>query len=309
MTSWRTRRNKRGMYRRQKALLFTVVVGTVFAVVAAMSFYKIAVANAFLRLPLPGDEAAAEEAFTKLLAAGAGHPAARARGEHLVALVGCADCHGPALAGRVLQNAPGHLTLTAPNLTPAGPTRAFGAARWRTALHWGVDGERRALWGMPRAALMQLADDDVVALITYLRTLPPTTHALPQSKLGWRGYVQVALRRLRVVERRRLPLKAVAAAPQHAPAADAASFGPYLAAVGRCVSCHGPAAAGETNVVPRPTAPSLASAARGLDAVSWRARLRQGRCRVAGGKEEGAGRARLQDLSDQEAEALRRNFL
>lgn len=297
------------MYRRQKALLFAVVVGTVFALVAAMSLYKIAVANAFLRLPLPGDEAAAEAAFKDLLAADAGHPAARARGEHLVALVGCADCHGPALAGRVLQDAPGHLTLTAPNLSPAGATRAFDAARWRAALRWGVDGERRALWGMPRAALMQLADDDVVALIAYLRALPPTTHALPQSKLGWRGYVRVALRRLRVVERDRLPLRAVGAAPQHAPATNAANFGPYLAAVGRCVACHGPAAAGETNVVPRPLAPSLASAARGLDAVSWRARLRQGRCRVPGSQEAGAGRARLQDLSDEEAEALRRNFL
>lgn len=299
------------MFPTRKAAAFAATIASVGALVLALSVYKVAVANAFLRPPPPGDEDTVRAAWVAALPAPT--PAARTRGEHLLQLVGCADCHGADYGGRVLVDQPGVWTLTAPNLTPGrgGVTLGWDAARWRQALRYGVDTEWRALWGMPRHALLQLADDDVAALRAALLALPPVDHTLPQSKLGLVGYVRVAARQLRVVERDALPTRASGAFWEHAPAAQDIGFGRYLAGVGRCQHCHdagGPQAATPVDL-PRPEAPALAALARAPNGEkTWRQRLRAGRCPDGQTPEQRAAPSRLHGLTDDEAEALRQVF-
>lgn len=110
------------------------------------------------------------------------------RGEYLVAVGGCNDCHtaghftraenpsGP-LAGSDLAIAvPGLGAFVGPNLTPDPET---GLGRWSqaeivTALKTGERPDGRVLAPvMPWPALSRLDDADLQAIAAYLRSLPP----------------------------------------------------------------------------------------------------------------------------------------
>ncbi len=123
----------------------------------------------------------------------------QARGEYLVALLGCGSCHTPgallgkpnlqqALAGSdtgiawnnpLLEPLPG--ILYPPNLTPDIET---GIGSWsvqevarmiRTGL--GKHGQTR--WVMPWPSYGKLAEEDAIAIAFYLKSLPPVQHKVP----------------------------------------------------------------------------------------------------------------------------------
>lgn len=116
-----------------------------------------------------------------------------ARGKYLVTIMGCNDCHTPgyflgkpdfqhALSGSdVGFEMPGLGIHWGPNLTPDPET---GLGKWSdkeiiTAVRTGVrpDG-RRLVPIMPYAGFATLTDDDAAAIVAFLRTLPPTKHAV-----------------------------------------------------------------------------------------------------------------------------------
>lgn len=303
------------MHRPTKALAFFATLIFLLGATVALSTYKVAVANAYLRVrPLPAWVLPRPQPSAQVAAA------AVARGAHLARVMGCGDCHGENLAGKTLADAPGRLVVGAPNLTPAAASHVarWDDVRWQKALRLGLDDEWRMLWCMPRAALVQLADADVQALVAYLRQVPPVTTAkLPQSQLGWRGYVEVALRRLRLLDRTMPDAEAWRALP---PAADDPALGDYLLATGSCTRCHDAQAGaprltawlGGGAVWPATdaAAPSLATLVqRSGDVAQWRQKLRAARCNFA---PEGAGTAgpsagepgRLSSFTDQESAAL-----
>ena len=182
----------------RKTAIFFTFIALMLAGASAMSVYKIAVANAYVTLKLPScPDAVAQPAQGDV-----------ARGAHLADLIGCADCHGPDYGGRQLVHQPGYATIVAPNLT-GGPD-ARGAqlddASLARVLQAGLDGEHRILWGMPRQSLTALAQTDVWALVAFLRALPPIHRAHPQNRLDFWGYIDVARRGLRIVDRTPIPL-------------------------------------------------------------------------------------------------------
>lgn len=126
-------------------------------------------------------------------------PEKTARGEYLANVVmGCVDCHserdfsrfagpvtGTPFAGggaefTVELGSPGD--FYAPNLTP------FHLADWTDgeiyrAITAGVSKDGRALFpAMPSHLYGQLANDDIYALIAYLRTLPAVEKTVPEPK-------------------------------------------------------------------------------------------------------------------------------
>lgn len=120
-----------------------------------------------------------------------------ARGEHIATIRMCRDCHTETLSG-MSDSAPGLITLTIPNLTAgAGGVGATNAdADWVRAIRHGVGYDGRGLVLMPSGTWYYLSDEDLGALIAYLKSLPPIDNQLPPSDLGPLGRVMLALGQL-----------------------------------------------------------------------------------------------------------------
>ena len=165
--------------------------------------------------------------------------AAIARGRYLShAVCECFECHSPLYdddrvlpietklgAGDILNE---KTRLVAPNITPDPET---GAGRWTDdqlvrAIRQGIshDGRRLSVV-MPYPTLSILTNDDVHAIVAYLRSLPPVRNELPK----WVP--------LRVAERPPDP-----PGPPATPSdlATRKGRGAYLAHLARCVHCHSP---------------------------------------------------------------------
>jgi len=165
--------------------------------------------------------------------------AAIARGRYLShAVCECFECHSPLYdddrvlpietklgAGDILNE---KTRLVAPNITPDPET---GAGRWTDdqlvrAIRQGIshDGRRLSVV-MPYPTLSVLTNDDVHAIVAYLRSLPPVRNELPK----WVP--------LRVAERPPDP-PGPPATPNDL--ATRKGRGAYLAHLARCVHCHSP---------------------------------------------------------------------
>lgn len=107
-----------------------------------------------------------------------------ARGEHLARTRGCFSCHGDQLQGRDFsEDWPDAGTTVAPNL--ASLARAEDAATVERALRHGIGRDGRALWSMPAYNFLRLRDEDVAALIAFLRARPVVEIQLPEPRLSW----------------------------------------------------------------------------------------------------------------------------
>lgn len=116
------------------------------------------------------------------------------RGEYLVRLGGCSDCHTPGHflgkedATRYLGGSdvgfgiPGHGVFVAPNLTPDKETGlgAWTAEQIVTALTKGERPDGRILAPiMPYRDFAALTKSDALAIAAFLKSLPPVSHKVP----------------------------------------------------------------------------------------------------------------------------------
>src|SRR5262249_42246651 len=97
------------------------------------------------------------------------------RGKHLAeAVTGCVsrDCHGPdGAGGRVMSMGPLG-TLAGPNITSSGMGALHTDVELARLIRHGLKKDGRSLKFMPVQDFDWLPDADVVALISYLRSLP-----------------------------------------------------------------------------------------------------------------------------------------
>lgn len=222
-----------------------------------------------------------------------------ARGEHLLRIYGCQECHGADLGGRVfLDIPPGH--FVAPNLTRGhgGIGVTFHDADWDRAIRFGVRPDHTSLVPvMPYRLFNHLSDADAAALIAYVERVPPVDHLLPATSVHLLGYVVAGLAdRKRFFGDRSQPAAA-------APAPGTAAYGGYLAST-ICADCHGAELQGGKHPAPdAPPAPSLVPAAYWPEAT-FAATVRTG---IAPGNRklsEWMPAKRLQYLTDDELQAL-----
>jgi mono/diheme cytochrome c family protein len=98
----------------------------------------------------------------------------------------CEDCHGPGLAGQVVDEDPLFGTLVSANLTSGngGVGDDFSDADFIRALRHGVDQEGKPLVIMPAQTIGKLSDEDLGDLIAYIKNLPPIDNELPEIRLG-----------------------------------------------------------------------------------------------------------------------------
>jgi len=164
-------------------------------------------------------------------------PDAVRQGAHLAVVRGCADCHGKDLAGRTFIDEPPMARLTATNLTAGrgGVAKGYTDADWVRAIRHGVAPDGRPLLFMPSQEFNPLGDDDVGALVAYIKSLPPVDSDHPANTVGPLGRALFVAGELVL-----LPAEVIdhAAPRPAAPAPGAtAAYGGYLAT--GCTGCHG----------------------------------------------------------------------
>ncbi len=160
-----------------------------------------------------------------------------ARGEHLVrATGGCAagDCHGEDLSGgRTIKMGP-VATLTGPNITPSGLGAVYSDGELFRLLRHGVRKGGQSVRFMPVHETNWLPDDDLLAIVSYMRTVAAVERANGPVEIGLIGKVldrhdQLHLDIARRIDHDNIEL---AGAPE-----PSAKYGAFLARA--CMGCHG----------------------------------------------------------------------
>lgn len=172
-------------------------------------------------------------------------PEILAPGEYLAHTRGCVDCHserdftrygGPpktpfGAKGYCFDKGvgvPG--VVCAPNLTSDKET---GIGAWTDgeilrAMREGVSRDGRPLFPlMPYGDLKDLSDEDALAIVAYLRTLPAVSYKAPSPKLDFPLPIVI-----RFIPK---PLAGAVTAPAKA---DTAAYGRYLTSTMGCTFCH-----------------------------------------------------------------------
>ncbi len=124
------------------------------------------------RYPLPSTTVAASDEAKAI-----------ARGAHLVAIAGCADCHGRDLEGRLLDGE-SILPVWSSNLRQLAHSMTDG--EFERAIRDGIAPDSTSVWRMPAMDYTYMSEDDAIAIVSYLRTLkamgtakPPPCFAMP----------------------------------------------------------------------------------------------------------------------------------
>jgi mono/diheme cytochrome c family protein len=99
-------------------------------------------------------------------------PVAIERGKYLFDSRGCAHCHGSQAEGRLFVNE-GSMRVAGPNITSGGPAGSYTPEDWVRLIRHGVKPSGRPVMIMPSDDYARYTDEDVAALIAYLRSLPP----------------------------------------------------------------------------------------------------------------------------------------
>lgn len=161
-----------------------------------------------------------------------------ARGKHLAVTRGCVDCHGENLGGAPFIEDPALGSLYAGDLTSGqgGIGGAYTDLDWVRAIRHGVGPDGRPLLYMPSQEFYYLGDEDLGALIAYLKTVPAVDNELPPNSIGPLGRILFLAGQLPL-----LPVESIdhtGPRPEAPQPGVTVAYGQYLA-VG-CQGCHGP---------------------------------------------------------------------
>jgi mono/diheme cytochrome c family protein len=158
------------------------------------------------------------------------------RGEYLVqGPMGCGNCHTPLgpqgfvwemdLAGRLVEENPA-FTAYAANLTPAGPTDSWSDAELGRAIREGIRPNGSVIGPpMPFMQYKHISDEDLAAIVAYLRTIPAIENEVPDSVYN-----------IPLPPAYGPPVDSVASVP----AGQTVAYGEYVAQMAHCLECHTP---------------------------------------------------------------------
>jgi mono/diheme cytochrome c family protein len=178
--------------------------------------------------------------------------AQRADAPRQLRVLGCLNCHGAQLRGRLFFDEPGVAKLHAPNLTRIAAIASD--AELERAIRQGIGHTGKPLFVMPSQEYQFLTDGEVAALIEAIRRFPAGGEEMPPLQVGPLGRIGVVTGKFQTA-----PTLVAAYRAERLP-----EFGPQLAHARHivetnCTECHGPALHGK-EVKPGTVAPDLAIA-------------------------------------------------
>jgi cytochrome c553 len=171
-----------------------------------------------------------------------------ARGAHLVGALPCGQCHGADMGGMVVADAGPFGLLVGPNLTrgQGGRHPPLSDAEWERAVRHGVRRDSTSLMIMPSEVFHAISDQDMTAMIAYLKQMPSVDREVPPTKLRIIGRVVLGLGQF--------PLAAdTTPRTAHVASVDTTmgvAFGRYLATIAGCQGCHGRSFSGGPGFAP-----------------------------------------------------------
>lgn len=192
-----------------------------------------------------------------------------ARGAYIV-FTSCTGCHGEDLAGQVIFEDPALGRIPATNLTTGqgGAGASYTDTDWVRAIRHGVRPDGKPLLIMPSGAFYYYSDEDLGAIIAYLRSAAPV-----DNDLGERSLKPMA-RVLFVAGAFGNALQAETidhSGPRPPAPAQGVTveYGEYLVNTGDCRGCHGDALNGQQPG--EPGAPFASNLTPGGDVADWSA--------------------------------------
>jgi mono/diheme cytochrome c family protein len=112
-------------------------------------------------------------------------------GRHIARTRGCFGCHGQQLQGKVFTEQWDWVErAVAPNISALA--KELDVATLELAIRHGIGRDGRALWSMPSYNWVHLSDDDLAALIAFLRSAPVVEAELPSPSLGLAARLSIA---------------------------------------------------------------------------------------------------------------------
>jgi mono/diheme cytochrome c family protein len=202
------------------------------------------------------------------------------QGRYLFMSRGCTECHGVNGGGRTFINDANGMHLAGPNITPGGVVAHYQPEDWVRTIRHGVKPDGRAVFIMPSEEFNRFTDNDLGALVAYLKSLPPLPGGaaivnlpLPVKVLYGLGAIQDAAEK---IDHSLPPAQPVAAG-------ITVEHGAYVANM--CIGCHGPGLSGGKIPGTPPDWPAAANLtpgdgsvlARYPDAAQFTAMLRSGK--------------------------------
>lgn len=164
-------------------------------------------------------------------------PAVIARGKHLASsLAGCAlhDCHGGDLGGGATIDMGPVASLVAPNITPSNIAAGYSDGELGRLIRHGIKKDGRSAKFMPVQDMNWLPDAELVALISYVRSVAPVDRPNSTTEIKPFG---------KVLDRKELMVFDVARHVARAPLdfgpspAPTPEYGRFVARL--CAGCHG----------------------------------------------------------------------
>ncbi|MEO5510686.1 MAG: c-type cytochrome [Longimicrobiales bacterium] len=160
-------------------------------------------------------------------------------GQRMATAIGkCVECHGADLAGKTMMENGAMGLLASSNLTrgKGGIGATYTDADFVRALRHGVRPDGSTLVFMPSQEYTYFNDEDLAALIAYLRTIPPVDKDKPQTQLGPVARVLYLTKAMPLIpaewiDHESMARPVIARGPT-------AEYGKYLARVGGCKGCH-----------------------------------------------------------------------
>ncbi len=165
-------------------------------------------------------------------------PQVIARGQHLAESIGaCIDCHAKDLGGKIMADMGPLGIIYTSNISGGGDYTDAELAR---VLRDGIKRDGTGLVFMPSQDFRWWPDEDVAAVISWLRTQPKVDRAKGPTRIGVLGKVLDRRDLIPIDIARRIDhTKAPATAPE--PSASVA-YGQFLGKL--CQGCHGPSLSG-----------------------------------------------------------------
>jgi hypothetical protein len=161
-----------------------------------------------------------------------------ARGKHLAeSLAACATahCHGADLGGGEVTDMGPLGVLSAPNISPGGVAVAYSDGELARLIRHGVKKDGRGVRMMPCQDINFVPDDDVLALVSFVRSVPAVTRAAgPGMQVKTLGKVLDRQDKIPLDVARRIDHAHIELAPPPSPTLEYGKF------IGRgCKGCHG----------------------------------------------------------------------
>lgn len=190
-----------------------------------------------------------------------------ARGAMLA--VGCQNCHDRDLGGKVFFDEPEIGVLPSSNLTRAArsETEGYTDEDFVRAIRHGLNKKGNPLMVMPSEAYTHFSDEDLGALIAYLKSLPPVDRTFDQRYFTYMSQVMAGagmfgnLFPYDIIDHEKA--KNITAPPT----GNSIEYGAYVASFEGCQTCHGANFGGGKS--PDPVSPPVPDISPGSRAGKW----------------------------------------